>query len=220
MVHTDTSEGEFLDAMVLSQYDEKRQAAVATTFPVKLVNSGGTTYAPPATNQIVLRASNGRTFSSTAGPTLTAGTTTIVNLAAELPGSAGNITSQNLELVTPFAGVTAVFEGLFLSAGSDAESDPAYRARAKTKWATLRTEKITDGILNLVRTAAPALHGIAIDNNNPRGPGTVDVYLAADTATAGVSDVGRGADRARQRSLRHWHGRSRRPRDRRTYRRF
>jgi uncharacterized phage protein gp47/JayE len=189
MKHLDTAEGEFLDAALQSDYDETRQLAIASSFPVRLVNSGAVTYSPPATNQIILRSSTGRTFSATSGPTLTAGTTTTVAFSAEVAGSAGNVQAQTLELVTPFAGVTAVFDGLFTTAGSDAESDPAARERAKSKWATLRTEKISAGILNLVRTAAPALHGISIDQDNPRGPGTLDVYLAADTATAGVSDV-------------------------------
>lgn len=189
MKHLDTAEGEFLDAALQSDYDETRQLAVASSFPVKLVNLGGTTYSPPATNQIVLRSSTGRTFSAVSGPTLTAGTTTVVTFTAEVGGSAGNINAQTLELVTPFAGVSAVFEGLFLTAGADAESDANARERAKTKWATLRTEKIGAGLLNLVRSAAPALHGISIDDDNPRGAGTVDVYLAADTTTAGVSDV-------------------------------
>jgi uncharacterized phage protein gp47/JayE len=189
MKHLDTAEGEFLDAAMQSDYDETRQAAVASSFSVSMINSGGVTYAPPATNQIVLRSSTGRTFSAVSGPTLTAGTTTAVTFTAELGGSAGNIAAQTLELVTPFAGVTAVFAGIFLTAGSDAESDPNARTRSKSKWATLRIEKIRAGIENLVRTAVPALTGVSIDADNPRGPGTVDAYLAADTATAGVSDV-------------------------------
>ncbi len=189
MVHTDTAEDEFLDAKMLSDYDELRQPAVAGTFNISLKNEGAITYGPMAASAIVVRASNAMTFRSTAGATLTAGTTQTVPVIAEVPGSAGNVVAQTLELVTPFAGVTATFDGVLQTAGADKESDANARERIKTKWATLRIEKISAGILNLVRTAAPALHGISPDQNNPRGPGTVDVYLAADTATAGVSDV-------------------------------
>jgi uncharacterized phage protein gp47/JayE len=184
----DTAEVEYLDALLKSHYDEERQAAAPATFNVSLVNAGAVTYTP-SVSQIVLRSSTGRTFSNTAGATLTAGTTQIVPFLAEVSGSAGNIPAQTLELVTPFAGVSAIFAGLFLTAGADQESDANARERARTKWATLRTEKIKAGILNLVRTAVPAMHGVSIDDENPRGPGTLDVYLAADTATAGVSDV-------------------------------
>lgn len=184
----ETAEVEYLDALLKSHYDEERQPAVAATFDVSLINSGAVTYTPSAT-QVILRSDTGRTFSMTTGATLTAGTTQIETFLAEVPGSAGNIRAQTLELVTPFAGVTAVFGGQFLTAGADAESDPNARERARTKWATLRTEKIKAGIVNLVRTAVPAMHGVSIDDENPRGPGTLDVYLSADTATAGVADV-------------------------------
>lgn len=190
MVHTETAEREFLDAKMKSDYDELRQLAVAATFAVRFVNSGAVTYGPLSTSTIVVRAKNGRTFSNvTTGGTLTAGLTTTIPVTAEVAGSAGNIPSQELELVTPFAGVRAFFDGVLTSAGADEESDANARARIQSKWATLRTEKISAGILNLVRTAAPALTGISIDQDNPRGPGTLDVYLAADTATAGISDV-------------------------------
>lgn len=189
MVHLDTAEADFLDAKMKSDFDEERQAAVATTLSVLFVNRGAITHGPVGVGAIVVRSNTGRTFSNTAGATLTAGTNVAVTVKAEVAGSGGNISPQTLELVTPFAGVTAEFAGGFLTAGSDAESDPAGRERVRSKWATLRTEKISEGILNLVRTAVPAMHGVSIDDDNPRGPGTVDVYLAADTATAGVSDV-------------------------------
>lgn len=188
MVHLDTADGEFLDAKMASDYDELRLPAVAAVFPVRFVNSGAATY-PVVAAQIVVRAKNGRTFSNTVGGTLTTLTTQTLAVKAEVAGSAGNVTAQELELVTPFAGVRAFFDGALTSAGSDQESDANARERCKTKWATLRTEKINAGLLNLVRTAVPALHGISIDDENPRGPGTVDVYLAADTATAGGADV-------------------------------
>lgn len=184
----DTATATFLDALLLSHYDETRLPAVASRFDITMKNSSTSNY-PLTVGAVVVRSDTGRTFSNQTAPTLTAGTTQTVEVLAEVPGAAGNIKAQTLELVTPFAGVSAVFAGTFTAAGSDAESDPNARARARTKWATLRTEKISAGILNLVRTAVPAMHGISIDDENPRGPGTVDVYLAADTATAGVSDV-------------------------------
>jgi len=108
---------------------------------------------------------------------------------ADVPGAAGNIPAQTLTPVTALAGVTAIFDGTFTSAGADAEGDPQFRERARTKWGTLRAEKISAGVLNLVRSAAPSVHGVSLDQENPRGPGTLDVYLAAENATAGVSDV-------------------------------
>jgi uncharacterized phage protein gp47/JayE len=189
MAFLDTSVGDFLTALVKSNYDEERRLAIATTIPVRFVNSGAISHVAGA-SKIVVQASTGATFSNVAaGATLTANATTTVSVLAEVPGASGNIPGQELQLVTPFAGVRAFFDGALTSAGADEEGDPGLVERSRSKWATLRTEKIKAGILNLTRNAAPALVGVSIDDNNPRGPGTLDVYLAAANATAGGADV-------------------------------
>jgi uncharacterized phage protein gp47/JayE len=184
----DTGEADFLTAKLKSDYDEDRNAAVPTVMPVRLVNASATTYVKGA-GTIILTSATGRTYSNPAGATFTASTTTIVNFQAEVAGAAGNVPAQTMQLTTPLAGVTALFDGGFITAGADEERDAAARERARTKWATLRTEKIRAGITNLVRNAAPSVTGHSIDDDNPRGPGTLDVYLAADNATAGGADV-------------------------------
>jgi uncharacterized phage protein gp47/JayE len=183
-----TAEADFLDAKVKSDYDEERSAAVATVMPVRLVNDSGTTYSKGA-RTIILTSRTGRTYSNVAGVSVTANDETTSDFEAEVAGAAGNVPAQTMQLTTPMAGVTAIFDGAFTTAGADAESDPNLRTRASSKWATLRTEKINAGILNLVRSAAPNLVGVSIDDENPRGAGTVDVYLAGENATAGSGDV-------------------------------
>lgn len=183
-----TAEAEFLTALVKSHYDEDRNLATSSVFPVKLVNTGGVTHTPLA-GTVVFRSDDGQTFTNTANLTVPLLSTTIVQVQAQAAGAAGNIEAQTLELVTPLAGVVATFEGDFTSAGADAESDPKLRERARTKWGVLRVEKIREGVLNLARNAAAAIHGVAFDDNNPRGPGTADVFLAAPNATAGAADV-------------------------------
>jgi uncharacterized phage protein gp47/JayE len=183
-----TAEVEYLTALVKSHYDEDRNLATASVFPVTMVNSGGVTHTPAA-GAVVFRSDDGQTFTNLAALTLPLNSTTIVSVQAQAVGAAGNIEAQTLELVTPLAGVVATFAGTFTSAGTDAESDPKLRERARTKWAMLRVEKVRDGVLNLARNAAVAIHGVAIDDENPRGAGTVDVYLAAQNATAGGADV-------------------------------
>ena len=184
-----TSEADFLTARVKSEFDEDRNAAVASVFDTSFANSSATTYGPFAAGGIIVRSSDGQVFESTGAETITAGTTTTVELKAQVAGAAGNIDAQTLQLVTSMAGVTVGFGGSFTTAGAEAERDPQLQERARTKWATLRVSKVSDGIRNLVRSVAPAVHGIAIDDDNPRGAGTVDVYLAAETATAGSGDV-------------------------------
>lgn len=183
-----TAEGDFLAALTASHYDEDPNPAVAAVFNVTFANSGGITHTPAA-GEVVLRSADGQTFTNTGALVVTAGADTTVAIQAQAAGAAGNIEAQTLELVTPLAGVVVTFDGTFTTAGADKESDPKLRERARSKWGTLRVEKVRAGVLNLARSAAPAIHGVAIDDDNPRGPGTVDVYLAAQNATAGGSDV-------------------------------
>lgn len=157
-------------------------------FNATFANSGGVNHTP-AVGEVVLRSEDGQTFTNSTAPTITAGVETVVEITAQLAGSAGNIEAQTLELVTPLAGVVVTFDGTLITAGADAESDPKLVERARTKWAVLRNEKIRDGVLNLARNAAPSVHGVAIDDDNPRGAGTADVYLAGENATAGGGDV-------------------------------
>lgn len=188
MPFLDTAEGQFLDALVHSHYELTRFAAITTVLPVVLDNTGLTTY-PLAIGAMVLRAANGQTYSNIAAATLAAGIETTVSFRADLPGSAGNIPAQTLEQVTPFAGVVATFDGTLTSLGSDAESDASLRARAKAQWGTLRIERASDGVLALAHGAAPAVTQVVVDSDAPRGPGTVDVYLAGEGASAGSGDV-------------------------------
>jgi uncharacterized phage protein gp47/JayE len=113
----------------------------------------------------------------------------VVAVRADIAGAAGNVPGQTLELVTPLAGVLAVYDGNLTTAGADAESDTKLTERARSKWGTLRVTKIHAGTLSLARNAAPNIHNVGIDDQNPRGAGTVDVYLAAENATAGGADV-------------------------------
>lgn len=183
-----TAEADFLTAKAKSDYDLDRNAAVFTIVNVSLINASTTAYVKGA-REIIVQSRTGRNFFNIVGATVTANATTVVSFISELPGAASNVPSQDFTLVTPLAGVIARFGGTFTTAGADAEGDPQLRERASSQWATLRIEKIDAGILNLVRTAAPSVFGVALNTENPRGAGTLDVYLAASNATAGVADV-------------------------------
>lgn len=184
-----TATAEFLDALALSHYDETRTAAIASVFNVDFVNAGTTTHGPFTAGSILARSTSGQLFESTGSETITASTTTVVAMKAQLSGAAGNIPAGALQLVTPLAGVTPNFAGTLTTAGSDTEGDPVYRERARSKWTTLRVEKTSEGVEQIARSAAPNITGVSVDDANPRGAGTVDVYLAADNAVAGTSDV-------------------------------
>jgi uncharacterized phage protein gp47/JayE len=184
----ETAEEDFLSALVKSHYDEDRFPAVNTQLPVTLNNAGSNTY-PINVGDVVVRANNGRTFTNIQGGTLSAGTLLTLEFLADESGADSNISSQTLELVTPFAGVIATSTGLYTVVGSDAEGDVQLRERARSKWGSLRINRVRDGVLNLARQAVPGIHGVSIDDDNPRGPGTVDVYLSGQNASAGSGDI-------------------------------
>lgn len=189
MAFLKSSKIDFLDHLGVSHYDEFRTQPIQTVFNVSMINQGAVTHGPLAVDAITLKASNGQTYRNTAIATITAGVTTVVQFKAEFGGALGNVPAQSLELVTPLAGVIAAFAGEYISVGSDLESDAAYKEKCRTKWGTLRVERVHDGFLNLARKVAPAIRSVILDDDNPRGPGTADLYLAATNATAGIGDV-------------------------------
>jgi uncharacterized phage protein gp47/JayE len=188
MVFLATAEGGFLDALVQSHFDLTRNEAVASRFDVAMVNSGAATH-PVTPGSVLLRATNGQMFQSNESATISANSTTVVEFVAQIPGEDGNVQSQLLELVTPLAGVVANYDGLLIEAGADLESDSKLRERALAQWGLLRIEKIDLGLIALARGAAAGVHGVSIDSDNPRGPGTVDVYLSSQNGTIGGGDL-------------------------------
>jgi uncharacterized phage protein gp47/JayE len=188
MVFIPTATGTFLDALVQSHVDMTRNAAVGSAFNVDLVNSGGATHAVTP-GSVLLKASNGAMFQSNESASVTANATTTVEFVAQIAGALGNVGPQDLELVTPLAGVVASYDGALITAGADEESDTKLRERAQAKWGALRVEKVDLGLVSLAREASPSVHGVSVDSENPRGPGTVDVYLASETGTIGGADL-------------------------------
>jgi hypothetical protein len=105
-----SAEADYLTALVKSHYDEDRNPALASVFPVTMSNTGGITHTPAA-GEIVFRSDDGQTFTNTGAEVLTAGADVVIEVLAQAVGAASNIEAQTLELVTPLAGVEATFEG-------------------------------------------------------------------------------------------------------------
>lgn len=188
-VDLETAADEYLDVKARSDYDETRAAAVSAVFDATFTNAGATTHGPLAAGSIIMRSTSGQLFENTGIETITASSVVVVEVIAQSPGAAGNIGSDTLQLVTPLAGVTVATDGTLTTAGADAEDDPRLRDRCRTKWATLRVEKTRDGVINLAKAASDNIDAVSVLDSNPRGPGTVDVFVSAENATSGSSDV-------------------------------
>jgi hypothetical protein len=113
------------------------------------------------------------------------------------PGSEYNVgADRTWSLVTARPGVTAtnpIPEGAttwITTVGTDEESDPRLKLRNSSKWATLGTaENSVDRVEQLALSASTAIESVYTDHNHPRGPGTVDVYLAGATGSIGLADI-------------------------------
>jgi hypothetical protein len=195
----ETSEGESLTRFSRSHYANEREEAVAAQRRITLACTA--TEGPHAIGlgDVVITHSDGTTFRNVAGlsviypAALPSGGTLPLLFEAEVAGTAGNFTDTELvtagSLVTTMAGVSIVSD--FLDrAGVDEEDDDRLKVRNSSKWARIgEFELIRDRVINIALEAAPAVTIVEVDDQNPRGAGTFDIYLAGDSTTAGTSDV-------------------------------
>ena len=135
--------------------------------------------------------------SNTGSVVLASGTTTQVPFRAENPGAAFNIAvGSGLTLTTPLPGVTAALPDLgtgtwLTTQGTDDESDPALRTRCRTRWATIGLQKPRDAYVYLA-TNTPGVatppSRVYVDDANPRGPGTLNVWIAGPAGPVSTAD--------------------------------
>lgn len=187
--------GDALSEYSLSRFSSTRDAAVATEGPAQLFSTASVPYTI-LPGQLTATTPNGIEFQNTTGGTLNAGSVAVPSVLtlqwkARVAGASGNVQNATIhKLITPLAGVT-VLNGLgspwYSIAGRDEESDRALRLRNQTKWARLSVELIADAYKNIALN-----HGarkVRVDDTNPRGEGTLDVYCAGEAAVLGDAQL-------------------------------
>jgi uncharacterized phage protein gp47/JayE len=195
---SETATGTALTRLSESHYQNTRREAAAEVHLVTLTCEAGE---GPHTIQVggfSLTNANGYVFTNildnvtAAGPTypsaypllLPSGGTVQLMVQAEKPGIASNTSTDQLTtIVTTLSGVTATANTKQVT-GRDIESDTSLRARNSLKWALLSAGLMDDTVEALARDAAPSVDRVVVDSTNPRGAGTLDVYL-----TGVVGDV-------------------------------
>src|SRR5690606_23973021 len=165
-----------------SRFGNERNPALATQRKLTLACAAGEGPHTIGLGDLVATDADGHTFRNIEGLdivypiTLASGGTVTLLFEAEIAGAAHNVANGNVNaLVTTLAGVTISADVLY-RAGQDEESDERLRARNASKVATRALEPIRDTIENLALEAAPAVTAVGIDDENPRGAGTFDVY--------------------------------------------
>jgi uncharacterized phage protein gp47/JayE len=121
-----------------------------------------------------------------------------IELDAEVAGRAYNrALGQLVAPIQSIPGMTVVLSDVgggtpMVVAGVDAERDSSLRARMRTRWDTIGLQKTSLGLEFLARntpgTATPVTR-VSIDALNPRGTGTVDIWIATDAGPALAADV-------------------------------
>ena len=187
----DTATGDFLKRYSLSQYQNTKKPAVAEQQLIRHTTLAG--QGPYPVDIGDLKATDGKTvYVNIEAGTLTSAAPVNLIYEAEIPGAAGHAGPNTIvDLVSTVAGVTITNpDAIPVRGGADEESDKSLRERNSTRWATLAIDMPADGYRN-VALGVDGIERVAVDDTNPRGPGTVDVYVAG---AAGPADPGAQAN--------------------------
>lgn len=193
--YNDLAEKVWLHLFSDSHYDNQVNLAVATQGTCVLTSSASAPPYPIDPNDLIAETEDGTTFRNTTGGTLATGGTLSLTWVAEVAGAAGNVPVNTIvRLKTSLAGVTIDNPAISGSDtwitldGADEENDVQLRFRNKTKWSTLG---IGPGMSyeHNARKAHASVKRTRINATNPRGPGTIDLYLASDSGTISPSVV-------------------------------
>lgn len=170
-----------------SVYDNTRTAATKTVGAMVFTTASGE--GPHSVNLGDVVVTDGAsTYRNTTTGTFTSAAPVPLTMEAEVAGSASVLPpNTTLSMVSTFAGVTVtnpVISGSdtwMTTVGVDEESDPNLRLRNSTKWATLGAgEVVLDRVVNLMLESDVAIKKVVLDDENPRGVFTADVYIGGE----------------------------------------
>lgn len=192
----------WLTLLASESYDVVRFSATFAQGLVQMtVASGAGPYTINVGASIIKEALTGLRYTSSnefsiilpAGPS-----STLVPFKADTAGSAYNVPAgSGITFVTPMPGVTAAFIdnglGTWLTAfGTDEETDDALRIRCRTKWATIGLHRAKDAYIYLamnVPGVGTKATKVSVDDSNPRGYGTLDIWVAGDAGPLPSADI-------------------------------
>jgi uncharacterized phage protein gp47/JayE len=214
-----TASGPFLDLLGESHYGLVRVGATSTEGVFRLAASAA---APPHTITVgqlqiattATQEATTRTYRSQTGGTLNPGGTLEIEVSAEEAGAVGNIpSSQPLFLWTPLVGVTATnppdaTSGTWITeVGIDREADDRYRERCSSRWSTLSYAATEGAYRNWALEASSSVTRVRVRDDNPQGPGSVEVILGSSVGSVSptvrqtVEDYINGTDGVGRRPL-------------------
>lgn len=194
----DTAAGDPLNEFSKSRFANAKTPAQRARGPLTLRSVASIPYTVEPL-QLIAATASGIEFRNISGGTIPAGSpsapsaTTLIFEARVAGISGGMVGVGEIDrLLTPLAGVTVsndqVVGGVWYTvAPADEESDASIRERNRTKWATLSVELIAEAYENIARNAGAAK--VSVDDNNPRGAGTIDIYVSGELSLLGTAEM-------------------------------
>jgi len=189
--------GEGLSALGDSYFDNQRLQSSRTEGDI--IVSGSATLFPLTFNATELQVTDGtfvfeninQVVLNQSQPFVTA------SFRALEAGSDYNIgTSSSLSTVDSFVGMSVrnpivpTTTTWITTTGTDEEEDKTLRLRNKNKWANLQAAETTKArVTSLALSASSNVAFVNVDDTNPRGAFTVDVYISALTTTGSAEDA-------------------------------
>lgn len=196
----DLATGLWLTLLAAQIFRLTRYAATFAVGQVRVAIAAGNPGQTIQPGQLWFKLANGLRYNSVnpSAVVIAAGSSAVIPFKAEQKGTRYNVAlGTGITFVTPLPGMTGTFEDTgngtpWTVQGSDDESDEALRVRCRSKWTMLGTNKPRDAYVFLA-TNVPGLgtqpNRVAIDDQNPRGPNSIDIWLAGPSGPLPSADV-------------------------------
>jgi hypothetical protein len=188
----DLATGDALNEFSNSRFGNTKTVAVRTRGPMRLRSSASIPYTIEP-GQLIVATDDNIQFRNVDSDvrTLPAGGAIQLTWEAVKAGADSNVPNNTVtRLLTPLAGVTVSNdEGTpwYTVAGADEQSDASIQLENRTQWARLSIELVAEAYINIAIKNGAAKVGL--NDQNPRGAGTIDVYPAAELGLLGPSTV-------------------------------
>lgn len=185
-----TATGEWLTVLASEVYGVDRVEATYAAPSVTLTNGGGGYYEIAAGDITCSSSASDKTYHSTSGGVLSPGSTLVVSLVADEPGSDSSVAIGGIDtLVTTMLGVTVVSSTAAL--GLDEESDESLVGRCNDTLGALSPNGPADAYESVVRNSE--LTGVTditrASSTSDAVDGTVVVYIASPTGACAPASV-------------------------------
>lgn len=196
--YPNTAARAWLDAVLQGFFLTYRTPARKTVGTFRITDSASV--GPLPTKQVgevrVTYGTPGIVFTNAEAFSVALGGYTDVSFVAEVAGTSGNIPNvSTLAFLTALPGYAVTnpavgATGTWITvAGAAAELDAAYLARSLARWGALGAGGNEQAVRYRVGVAEPLCTLVGVNDANPNGPGSVDVYLGTATGTASGGNI-------------------------------